>query len=290
LFELYAGGYGLANGDPADTHWQIEQGWAPWWTYDQLLIRLSRPLGVATHWLDFKLWPDQPWLMHLHSLLWLALLVLATTHMYRAAMSGIVAGLAALLFAFDHTHGFVVGYICNRHTLITALLSVLCLTAHLRARRLLGYALYAAALISGESAVAIAGYICAHALCVERGRPLQRLRSIAPYLVITLVWRMLYTRAGYGAVGSGLYIDPARDPLAYVLALLERAPVLVLGQFLAPPAELYSVWPTIWAHVMFVFACVFCVCLCIAFWPLLRRDRVAMFWWLDDMQVPELRE
>ncbi|HET8937172.1 MAG TPA: hypothetical protein VFN67_27210 [Polyangiales bacterium] len=283
LFELYAGGYGLANGNPADTHWQIEQGWAPWWTYDQLLIRLSRPLGVATHWLDFTLWPDQPWLMHLHSLLWLALLVLATTRMYRAAMSGIVAGLAALLFAFDHTHGFVVGYICNRHTLITALLSVLCLTAHLRARRLWGYALYTAALISGESAVAIAGYICAHALCVERGSALQRLRSIAPYVAITLVWRALYTHAGYGAVGSGLYIDPARDPLAYVLALLERAPVLVLGQFLAPPAELYSVWPTTWAQAMFVFACVFCVCLCIALWPLLRRDRVAMFWLLGAL-------
>jgi hypothetical protein len=32
LFELYGGGYALANGDPADTHWQIEHGWAPWWT------------------------------------------------------------------------------------------------------------------------------------------------------------------------------------------------------------------------------------------------------------------
>ena len=30
LYELYAGGYGLANGNPVDNHWQIEAGWAPW--------------------------------------------------------------------------------------------------------------------------------------------------------------------------------------------------------------------------------------------------------------------
>jgi len=290
LYELYAGGYGLANGNPADTHWQIENGWAPWWTYDQLLIRLFRPLGVATHWLDFHFWPDQPALMHLHSLLWLALLVLAVTSMYRAALGGITGGLAALLFAFDHTHGFVVGYICNRHSLITVLLSVLCLAAHLKARahgnklqQLFAYALYAAALASGESAAAIAGYLCAHALCVERTSLPRRLLLIAPYLALTVVWRALYTRAGFGAIGSGLYIDPARDPLAYLLALFERAPVLVLGQFLAPPAEFYSVWPTTWAHAMWLFACVFCVCLAIAFWPILRRDRVAWFWLLGAL-------
>jgi hypothetical protein len=290
LFELYAGGYGLANGAPADTHWQIEHGWAPWWTYDQLLIRLFRPLGVATHWLDFSFWPDRPWAMHLHSLLWLALLVLATTSMYRAALGGVAGGLAALLFAFDHTHGFVVGYICNRHTLITALLGALCLTAHIKARKtaalpqqLIAYALYTIALGSGESAVAIAGYLCAHALCVERVSLSRRLLLIAPYFVITLLWRALYTRAGFGAFGSGLYIDPARDPVAYLLALFERAPVLILGQFLAPPAEFYAVWPASWAHAMFVFACVFCTCLAVAFWPLIRRDRVALFWLLGAL-------
>jgi hypothetical protein len=216
--------------------------------------------------------------------------VLATTRMYRVAMSGVVGSLAALLFAFDHTHGFVVGYICNRHSLITALLSVLCLTAHLEARRsgkraqqLLAYGLYAAALASGESAAAIAGYLCAHALCVETTSLSRRLRLLAPYLVITLIWRSLYSHTGFGAIGSGLYIDPARDPVGYLLALLERAPILVLGQFLAPPAEFYSVWPTSWAHAMFLFACVFSLCLAIAFWPVLRRDRVALFWLLGAL-------
>lgn len=290
LFELYEGGYGLANGVPADNHWQIEEGWAPWWTYEKLLIRLFRPLGIASHWLDFTLWPDQPWAMHVHSLLWLALLVLACTRMYRAALGTVVGGLAALLFAIDHTHGFVVGYIANRHALITALLGVLCLDAHLRARMqqsprklIAAYALYVAALVSGESTVAILGYLFAHALCIERTSLRRRALVVAPYLVITLIWRALYTRAGYGAVGSGLYIDPGREPVAYALALLERAPVLVLGQFLAPPAELYSVFPRVWAHAMLVLAVVFSVALCLALWPLLRRERSAWFWLLGAL-------
>ena len=290
LFDLYAGGYGLTNGKPADTHWQIEQGWAPWWTLDTLLIRLYRPIGIISHWLDFKLWPNSPWAMHLHSLLWLALLVLVATRMYRAALGPLLGSLAALLFAVDHTHGFVAGYICNRHSLITGVLGVLCLDQHLRAhasrsraQQLGAYALYAIALTSGESALAIVGYLLAHALCVERDKLLIRGLRALPYLLITLVWRALYTRAGYGAYGSGMYIDPGRDPVAYVLALLERAPILVLGQFLAPPAELYSVWPASWARGMLVFACVFSVLFAVALWPLLRRSRTAWFWLLGAL-------
>jgi hypothetical protein len=202
-----------------------------------------------------------------------------------------VGGFAALLFAFDHTHGFVAGYICNRHTLITALLGVVCLTQHLRAHarggawsvQLGAYIAYGVAITSGESALAIAGYIFAHALCVERGSWSARALRFAPYLVITVIWRALYTRAGFGALGSGLYIDPGRDPVAYAIALLERAPVLVLGQFLAPPAELYSVWPVPWARAMLLLAIVFSAALAVGLWPLLRRDRRAWFWLLGAL-------
>jgi hypothetical protein len=290
LFRLWVGGYGLANGVPADAHWQIEAGWAPWWIYDHLLIKLFRPFGVATHWLDMHAWPHSPWLMHLHSLLWLALLVLAVTRMYRAALGATIGGLAALLFAFDHTHGFVVGYICNRHALLTALLCVLCLERHVHARtteqrgaQLSAYLLYALALCSGESALAILCYLLAYALCVEQGSLLARGLRAAPYLVLTVVWRVLYNRAGFGAYGSGLYIDPGRDPLAYLAALCERAPVLLLGQFLAPPAELYSVVPASWARAILLLAIVFSVALLLALVPLLLRSRSARFWALGAL-------
>jgi hypothetical protein len=287
LFQLYEGGYGLATGNPDETHWQIEHGWAPWWVYDHLLIRLFRPIGMLTHWIDFRLFPDSAWLMHLHNLVWLALLVLAATRMYRIAMGVTVGGLAALLFAFDHSHGFGVGYICNRHALITALLGMLCLGEHLRAHEtkrrsalVFAYVLYAIAIGSGESAVAVCGYLFAHALCVEQGPLLRRALRFLPYAVITVIWRAAYTRAGYGAFGSGLYIDPGREPIVYLIALITRAPVLLLGQFLAPPAELYSVAAPAIARVIMIAAMLFTLALLLGLWPLLRRDRLSRFWFL----------
>src|SRR5262249_21162696 len=102
--------------------------------------------------------------------------------------------------------------------------------------------------------------------------------SLAPYLVITLAWRAAYNHGGYGGRGSGLYIDPAREPLHFLAALAERGPILVLGQFFHPPSELYVLLPTIWARIHFGFACAFVAALGIALVPLLRRDRIARFW------------
>src|SRR3954467_5861738 len=52
-----------ASGDPAQTHAMMEVGMTGWWTNPKLVMAYFRPLAVATHWLDYRLWPDAPWLM-----------------------------------------------------------------------------------------------------------------------------------------------------------------------------------------------------------------------------------
>jgi hypothetical protein len=285
LYDQLAGGYGVATGKPEDNHWQIEEGWAPWWMYDRLLIRLFRPLGELSHHLDAALWPSSALLQHLHSLVWLALLVWATTRMYRVALGAFVGGIAATLFAVDHTHGFVVGYICNRHGLITAFLGVWALGAYLRAdadptwrNKLAAWSLYLFAMFSGESTIAIGCYIFAHVALVPRRPWLQRALAFAPYALITVGFRAAYSLAGFGAVGSGMYVDPVRQPLAFLGVFLERAPVLILGQFLFPPAEAYVVATPFWATVIFIVAFLMVVVLVCTLVPLLRTDRMARFW------------
>jgi hypothetical protein len=285
LYEQLAGGYGIATGNPDDNHWQIEQGWAPWWMYDRLLIRLFRPLGELSHHLDALLWPQSAALQHLHSLLWLALLVWITTRMYRVAHGPLIGGIAATLFAVDHTHGFVVGYICNRHALITACLGVWALAEYLRAdaeptwrRKSLAWALYLSAMFSGESTIAIGGYVFAHLLFVSRGSWLQRAMAFAPYALITVGFRAVYSLAGFGAVGSGMYVDPVRQPLAFLGVFLERVPVLILGQFLFPPAEASVVATPLWAAIILGVAALMVVVLICTLVPLLRKDRLARFW------------
>ncbi|HMJ13065.1 MAG TPA: hypothetical protein VK524_16705, partial [Polyangiaceae bacterium] len=285
LFELYSGGYGLVNGNPADTHWQIENGWAPWWTDPELLLRLYRPIGVWSHRIDFSAWPNSPFLMHAHNLLWLAAIVLAATRMYRAAMGTLVGGIAAALLALDHTHGFAVGYIVNRHTLIAAVFSALCLDQHIRYRAhgvrhgaVLAPLLYVTALLASESSLAVAGYLFAYAVFADRGPLWKRALSFLPYLAITGIWRGLYNAAGYGAVGSGLYLDPAREPVRFLLALLERGPILVLGQFWIPPAETYVLVSSTSARILLAFAVLFGVALFAACIPLFKRNRMSRFW------------
>jgi hypothetical protein len=285
FYHVINGGYGLANGVPADSLWQVEQGWAPWWIYPELLMRLYRPISLVTHILDARLWPSSSFMMHAHNLFWLALLVLAATRMYRGALGTMVGGLAGLLFACDHTHGFVTGLITNRHTLITALFGVLCLDQYLRWRlhgqrlgAILGPILYVVALLAGEAAVAFAGYIFAFAVAAERGSLLRRGLAVLPYLVITVVWRALYNKAGYGAIGSGLYIDPAHSPAHFFREFLERGPILLLGQYLAPPSEAYVLVGPTAAKAMLIGALVFAAAFCAALVPILARNRIARFW------------
>jgi hypothetical protein len=287
LYRLYAGGYGLANGVRADTLWQIEQGHAPWWTDPDLEIELARPLSLVTHALDARLWPHTAWVQHAHSIVWVALVVLCAARLYRGVLGSMVGGLAALLFAVDHTHGFIVGFISNRHALVTAVFGLLCLDQHHRAtqgadeqvpRRLLAAALYSTSLLAGEFAIAIAGYLVAHALFLEQGTKGRRLLSLAPYLLLTLAWRIAYTRLGYGTHGSGLYVDPIADPLEFVVTFAKRAPVLGLGQFLLPPAEAYVFYGPSFVWVVRAFGLVFMTLLVLALVPLLRQSKSARFW------------
>jgi hypothetical protein len=285
LSELLAGGYGIANGNPADNLWQVEEGWAPWWIYDELLIRLFRPLGYLSHQLDATVWPDSAFFQHLHSLLWLAVLVFVVTRMYRVAHGALVGGLAAVLFAFDHTHGFTVGYICNRHALITATIGVLALTEHMRAdeqnspwRRAGAWGLYAFAMFSGESTIAIGGYLFAYALFVQQGSLLSRALSFLPYALITLGFRAAYSMAGYGAVGSGMYVDPVRQPLEFISVFFERSPALILGQYLFPPAEAIVVASPLQTAIILAVATIVIGLLVAALVPLFREHRKARFW------------
>ena len=283
-FKVISGGYGVANGNLADTHYQIEQGFAPWWTYPPLLLNLFRPLSLGTHVIDFRLFENSAFLMHAQSLCWLAALVLAATQLFRGTLGLRVGGLAALLFAVDHTHGFAVGYITNRHALIAAAFSVASLGQHIaRSQRGLGCGiaaplLYVMGLLSGESTVAVVGYLVGWAAFVETGPIRRRALNLAPYFVITLIWRAAYNLAGYGGHGSGLYLDPARQPAEFLRALVERGPVLTLGQFFAPPAEISVLFAHKFGSSILVGAGVFAVLFALTLVPLLARDRLARFW------------
>jgi hypothetical protein len=62
----------------------------------------------------------------------------------------------------------------------------------------------------------------------------------------------------------------------FAVTMLERGPVLLLGQFFIPPAEAYG--GGLFGHPLLVFAVLFTLALIVAFGPLLVERRTARFW------------
>jgi hypothetical protein len=290
LRRAYESPFGIANGDRADNLWQVEAGYAPYWIDPDLLVSLYRPLSELSHQLDAAFFPSSALLQHAHNVLWYALLVAAAVALYRSLLGRTTtAGLAALLYAVDHTHGFAVGWIANRNAPIAACFGCLALLFHHKARTersfakaLLAGALLLAALLSGEGAVAIAGFLFAHTVFLDRDAPLgSKLAFLAPHALALIAWRALYAAFDRGAHGSGLYLDPAREPLAFALAAVERIPVLLFGELLLPPAEAYVFTSPPLPAIMWVVAVALMILLAVAAAPLVKRDRMAAFWALS---------
>jgi hypothetical protein len=99
-------------------------------------------------------------------------------------------------------------------------------------------------LLSAEAGVATLGFLLAYELALAKDRARTRMLAVVPALSIIVAWQLLYKYLDYGAFGSGGYIDPVDEPLAFLLALPGRygsllatvGVALVLLVFLISPA------------------------------------------------------
>jgi hypothetical protein len=286
----------FTTGRTEDNHALMDQGvLLPWWSDPHHLNAFFRPLSSFSHVLDFRLAPDAPWLMHVHSILWLVALVLGVAHIYGRidpapdgapshAMTR-AAALAVLLFAIDDAHGMTVAWLANRNALIAATLALPALGAHHRyltqdfpAGRVLGPLCFALGLLAGETAVAVLGYVIAHALVLDRAPLWRRAAHLLPYIAVLLAWRLAFAQLGLGSQGSGAYHDPLGEPAGYALALAQHLPVLLGSQLGAPVADLWF-WgePSLQVALLVVAGLGALLVLGLAH-VLLLADRVARFW------------
>lgn len=257
----------------------------PWWATPDLKLSLFRPLSGLTHYLDYELWPDSPWLMHLHSVAWYGAAVLAIGLLFQRLMAGgWIAGLAALIYGVSYTHAIPVMFIANRNALVGVTFSAVALILHHAWRAngssraaLASSAALLLALFGNEGAVATLGYLLAYAWLIDRAPLRSRIVSVVPALVVTALWRVVYSSLGHGALGSEAYIDPVASPLRFMEAAIMRGPILLNGLWLLPPADFWAAVPWLeqrWA----VAAAVLLAGLAVVLWPLLQRDRSSRFW------------
>jgi hypothetical protein len=263
-----------------------EIGMLTWWADPDLSIALFRPLTVSTFLLDHAIDARLYSLQHLHSLLWYGIAIAMVGLIYRRVHGGAsaVAGLAVLLFAVEDAHAMSAAWLANRHALVSLVLGAGAFLAHLEWRRAgrigalaVALALLTSGLLAGETALSIVAYVVAWQLTLERGSLRRRFLPLLPYALLVVVWWLVYDHFGYGISGSGLYVDPGHDSVAFAGALLQRWPILQLGQWLQVPIDVVQFVPTLRRPAVLM-AFVACAGLVWFFAPLLRRSAEARFW------------
>ena len=209
--------FAFVRNDAEGLRLQVDTGLLPWWTHPQLRIAFMRPLTGLTHWFDFHYFPNSPWLMHVHNIVWYGILCLVILLFYRRFFGAFwcapvsnkrrikAAGVAALLYALDDARGMGVGWISNRNASIAAICALGTLLLHDRWRQhgwqqgsFLAPCCFAVGLLAGEAALAVCGYLAAYALFIDRAGKLQRGFSLIPYAGLTVLWRVIYCEIGYG--------------------------------------------------------------------------------------------
>ncbi len=275
----------FVDGSAAQREQLLDGGTFAWWVAPDYKLAFWRPVSAATHVLDFALWPRVPALMMIHSIAWLVIVLACVHALARRFHAPAIAGLMLLLYAVDDARGPAVGYIANRNALVMASFGFTALWAHDRWRRdawrpgaALGPGLFAVGMLAGEGTVATLGYVFAHACFVDRGSLGARVRTLVPYAVVLAIWAVTYKSLGYGSHGSGIYIEPADDPVLFARTAIERIPVLLLGQLGLPWSDFWLGYPADVARVVYGFAWV--VLGGFAWWvaPIVRASPVARMW------------
>lgn len=266
----------------------MDVGILPWWCDPGLRIALGRPVSALTHQADYALWPDTFVMQHLHSLVWFGLAVGLVAAIYRRVHGATpVAGLAGLFFAVEDAHAFPAAWLANRNALVCLVGGAAVILLHLawhetgkRAYLVAALVTLAVALGAGEGALGALAYVAAWQITQERRPWLARLAPLAPYGAVVVIWRVLYGRAGYGTQGSALYLDPGREPLGFLAVLPERWPLLLAAQWFQAPVDVWLMLSRERQRTAAVLAATLVALLLAVLWDLLRKERLARFWFL----------
>jgi hypothetical protein len=274
--------------DPKGVAMAKNYGIVPWWTPDHVNVRLAlwRPVTAFTHWLDYRLFPDSPMLMHAENIACFATIVFLVTVIYRKLMwAGWVAGLAALLYLLDYNTYFPVAYVANRGFMLSLFFGLLCLYEHhqwrsakSRSGLVLSALFLALSLLTDESGASTFAFILAYALVLDMGSLRHRALTILPSILIIVLWRAIYTFSGSGVFGIGIYIDPANEPLEFAGVVIPRAMILLGGQLAGVAPEILLAFNPLLQPKVTAFFCVIAVAALAVFLPWVRRDKMAAFW------------
>ncbi|RMG99845.1 MAG: hypothetical protein D6705_01970 [Deltaproteobacteria bacterium] len=224
-----------------------EVGALAWWSDDGLRFAALRPLGSLLRAAEIRWFgADATFLAHLHGLAWWAGAVVAFAALARRLVPATVALTAVALHACEEGHGVALSWIANRPALMAATFGSMALAEYVRADgarpvRLATWTFLA--LACGEYALAVPVFALGLEATVGRNAGSRRWPRCAAVFVPALAYLAVHRALGYGARGSGIYVDPLADPGAFVSAAVVRVPVLLADGIAGVGADAVAVDP-----------------------------------------------
>jgi hypothetical protein len=239
--------FDFVDGSALDQVRLMNFGSLPWWTVDRLRMRMLRPLASALSQVDQRLFGKNALPYHVHSMLWWVALLLAAAALFRRLFSPPLAAISLLLFALEEGQTLNLGWLASRGALVAMTFTLLGLLAHLRWRRdgehkavYYSALCFSLALLSGEWAFPLMGYVVAFELLDSEGSWRRRALALLPSGIPSLVFALVRGALGYGARNSGVYTDPLSEPMSYLRMIGQRMPVFFADMVFAVPAHYFS--------------------------------------------------
>jgi hypothetical protein len=135
--------------------------------------------------------------------------------------------------------------------------------------------------LGSETAVGVLGLWGFYAMLGPRDSLARKVTAFLPVLAVTAGYVVLYKGMGYGAHGSGSYLDPTGEPLVYAAVLPMRLLALTGGLLAAMPVDLWVLFLSLrpllsltGLAALLLFAYLLWCC-----WPVLEeRHRRALRW------------
>lgn len=239
--------FDFASGDHAEDLRLRDFGYLPWWSVPEVRLRMARPLASASIARDHQWFGAHARPMHLHSMAWFVALLCAASLLLHTTLSPAAAAIALVLFALEEAHTVPICWLANRSTLIATTLSLLCVAVYVRARRrkskvdAWAATLFSvSALAAGEYALTGLAYAFAYECVVSRQALAARCRALAHLALPVVVYLALRSALGADVAGSGYYLSPMHEPLAFTLAALSRVPVLLADLIFGLPSGYFN--------------------------------------------------
>jgi len=251
--------YTFSTGDPQEVATLKQAGALPWWSDRELRLSALRPLASVLVWVDATALDSRG--AHVHSLIWWLAMLAALGWALTPILGGRWAWLTVALYGLDDAHALPLAWLANRAAILSGVFGWVALGLYVRGSRgttpsrswWLACAT-TACMAAGEYGLSALAYVGAYALVLDRRPWRERLRAVAPVLLAIAAYLVLHRAGGFGAAYSGVYIDPASEPVAFAGALFQRAPRLLIDMATGTPLLLLEGWTlaAVWGTALVV--------------------------------------